>query len=101
MNEAQKKKRNFRGSKKWKDFRHRKNVEQKGIDPITKKRLCKGCNLHHRNLSASEYENLENEEDFVLLNRQTHDSLHWIFRYYEKDPTILDRIKEELDKWHK
>ena len=42
MNDSQKKKRNFRQSKKWRDFRHKKNVEQKGIDPITKKKLCKG-----------------------------------------------------------
>ena len=41
MNEAQKKKRNFRASKKWKDFRHQKNVEQKGLDIITKKKLLK------------------------------------------------------------
>lgn len=76
------------------------NVKQKGIDPITKKKLCKGCNLHHRNLSADEYENLENENDFVLLNKQTHDSLHWLYRYWKSDPGILDRIKEELLKWY-
>lgn len=100
MNESQKKKRNFRASKKWKDFRHKKNVEQKGIDPVTKKKLRKGCNLHHRNLKEEDYENITNEEDFVLLNKATHDFLHEIYRYYKDDPTILDRIKEELDKWH-
>lgn len=101
MTEVQKKKRNFRQSKKWKDFRHRKNVEQNGIDPITKKKLCKGANLHHRNLSAEEYENIGNNDDFVMLNHQTHEFLHWIYRYYEKDPDILVRIKEELDTWYK
>ena len=101
MNESQKKKRNFRQSKRWKDFRHKKNVEQKGYDPITKKKICKGATLHHRNLNENEYDNIDNEEDFVLLNHATHESLHWIFRYYEKDPSIIDRIKEELDKWHR
>lgn len=101
MNATQKKKRNFRQSKEWKDFRHQKNVEQKGIDPITKKKLYKGANLHHRNLSEDEYENLSNSSDFVMLNHQTHECLHWIYRYYEKDPEILIRIKEELDRWHK
>ena len=100
MNESQKKKRNFRSSKKWKLFRHKKNVEQKGLDPITKKKLCKGCNLHHRNLSEDDYENLDNEDDFVMLNKQTHDSLHWLYRYWKKDPEILDRIKAELETWH-
>lgn len=100
MNESQKKKRNFRSSKKWKLFRHKKNVEQHGLDPITKKKLCKGCNLHHRNLSEDDYENLDNEDDFVMLNKQTHDSLHWLYRYWKKDPEILDRIKAELETWH-
>lgn len=100
MNEAQKKKRNFRQSKKWKDFRHQKNVEQKGIDPITKKKLCKGANLHHRNLNADEYENIENTDDFVMMNHQTHECLHWIYRYYKNDKDILNRIREELEKWH-
>lgn len=100
MNDSQKKKRNFRQSKKWRDFRHKKNVEQKGIDPITKKKLCKGSNLHHRNLNADEYENIENTDDFVMMNHATHEALHWIYRYYKTDKEILTRIKEELDKWH-
>ena len=100
MNESQKKKRNFRSTKKWKTFRHKKYVEQKGIDPITKRKLYKGSNLHHRNLNNSDYENIDNEEDFILLNRQTHDCLHWLYRYYKEDPTILDRIEKELNMWH-
>lgn len=100
MNNSQKKKRNFRASKKWREFRHKMNVKQKGIDPITRKKLIKSCNLHHRNLSAEDYENLENESDFVLLNKQTHDTLHWIYRYWKTDPEILDRIEAELKAWH-
>lgn len=100
MNNSQKKKRNFRASKKWKEFRHKINVKQKGIDPITKKKLIKGCNLHHRNLSADEYENIDNEDDFVMLNHATHEALHWIFRYWKNDPEILDRIEAELKTWH-
>lgn len=100
MNNSQKKKRNFRASKKWKEFRHRMNVKQKGIDPITKKKLIKGCNLHHRNLSAGEYENIDNEDDFIMMNHATHEALHWIFRYWKNDPEILDRIEAELRTWH-
>ena len=66
----------------------------------TKKKLFKGANLHHRNLNADEYENIENTDDFVMLNHQTHECLHWIYRYYKNDPEILNRIREELEKWH-
>lgn len=100
MNESQRKKRNFRASKIWKCFRHQKHVEQNGIDPITLKKLRKGCNLHHRNLSEEDYEDISHPEDFVMLNKATHDFCHEIYRYYKNDPGILDRIKEELDKWH-
>lgn len=100
MNDKQKKKRNFRASKRWKDFRHKIYAKQKGIDPITGSKLIKGCNLHHRNLSADEYENIDNEDDFVMLNHMTHEMLHFLYRYYKKDTLILDRIKEELERWY-
>ena len=100
MNNSQKKKRNFRASKKWRELRHKMNVKQKGIDPITKKKLIKGCNLHHRNLSADEYENIDNEEDFIMMNHATHEALHWIYRYWKADPEILYRIEAELKAWH-
>lgn len=100
MNESQRKKRSFRQSQKWKSFRHQKNVEQRGIDPITLRKLQKGANLHHRNLQESEYENLSNEEDFVLLNINTHKFLHWVYTYWKSDPDILVRIENELSKWH-
>lgn len=100
MNNSQKKKRNFRASKKWKTFRHSISVKQKGIDPITLSKLYKGCNLHHRNLSEEEYENIDNEDDFVMLNHQTHEMLHWLYRYWKKDSSILNRIEDELNKWY-
>jgi hypothetical protein len=28
----------------------------------------------------------------------THDFIHWLFRYYPKDPGIIDRIKAEMEK---
>ena len=101
MAKNQKDKRNFRASKVWKLFRHEIFVLQHGIDPITKKKLLKGACLHHRNLSADDYECLDNKEDFVMLNKSTHDFLHDIYKYWSKDPDILIRIEEELKKWHK
>ena len=63
MNETQKKKRNFRSSKIWKLFRKQKMNEQKGIDPITKKKLCKGFNVHHRHVTADTDEYHEQTKD--------------------------------------
>ena len=98
MNEAQKKKRNFRASKKWKDFRHQKNVEQKGLDIITKKKLLKRANLHHMNLDENKYEDISHPEQFVFLNSMTHDFVHWLYKYYVNDPSIIDRIKQIMDE---
>ena len=102
MNKTQKAKRNFRASKIWKAFRHEKHVEQKGIDPITNKKLVKGANLHHRHVTADtdEYQDISNKEHYVMLNKQTHEFLHWLYRYWKHDPEILNRIEEELEKWY-
>lgn len=97
MNQNQKDKRNFRNSKKWKETRHKKNVEQKGIDPITCKKLIKGCNCHHLDDRAENYEKCDDLERFVCLNKQTHDVIHFLYRYYQKDEAILDRMKYYLD----
>ena len=102
MNETQKAKRNFRSSKIWKLFRKQKMNEQKGIDPITKKKLCKGFNVHHRHVTADtdEYQDISNPEHYVCLNHMTHECLHWIHRYWKNDPDILLRIEEELKTWY-
>ena len=103
MNKLQKSKRNFRNSKVWKAFRHQMNVKQHGIDPITGSKLYKGCNLHHRNVTAGEeeYQDISNPDEFVMLNQATHKALHWIYTYYKKyGRKFLDNIEEELRKWH-
>ena len=87
----------FRQSKEWKEFRKRMFEKQGGKDTITGKKLCRGFNCHHLDMSAENYDQLI-EENFIALNKQTHEALHFLFRYYQKDPTILDRFKEVLDK---
>lgn len=67
-----------RRSKEWKEFRKRLISEQK-IDPITKKKLTTGCNCHHLDLNVNHYSDLK-EEKFVILNRQTHEVVHYFFR---------------------
>ena len=87
----------FRQSKEWKEFRKRIFDKQDGKDIITGKKLYKGYNLHHCDMSAENYDKLI-EENFVAVNKQTHEALHFLFRYYQKDHTILDRFKEILDR---
>ena len=102
MNKNQKEKRNFRASKVWKAFRKQKMNEQKSIDPITKKKLRKFWNLHHRHVTADtdEYQDISNPEHYVCLNSATHDALHWLYRYWKDDPEIIDRIVKELETWY-
>ena len=87
----------FRKSKEWKEFRKRIFDKQDGKDTITGKKLYKGYNVHHLDMSEANYDKLT-EENFVALNKQTHEALHFLFRYYQKDPAILDRLKTVLDR---
>lgn len=98
MNEAQKKKRAFRNSSKWKKFKHFKNVEQKGLCYISHKKILKGATLHHLDLDESHYSDISKPENFVYVNKSIHEVIHVIWRYYKNDPAVLDRIKEVLDR---
>lgn len=103
MSKLQKAKRSFRSSKAWKEFRHKIYTKQKGIDPITGSKLGKGCNLHHRNITADEeeYTDMSNEEAFVMLSSMTHKMLHWGYTYYKKyGRDFLDKIEEEWNSWY-
>ena len=87
----------FRQTKDWKEFRKRIFDKQDGKDVITGKKLYRGYNVHHLDMSAENYDQLI-EENFVAVNKQTHEALHFLFRYYKKDPTTLDRLKTVLDR---
>lgn len=102
MNQSQKTKRNIRQSKLYKLFKHKLNVQQKGTDPIIKNKLKNDCQLHHRQITATEddYQNFANEDEFVLLNKTTHQFLHWLYPYWKNDPDVLARLCSELQKWH-
>ena len=100
MNKRQKSNRSFRSSKIWKEFRHKKHVEQNGLDPITKTKLTKQSNLHHkkRDLDENEYQDISNPSNFVFLLHDCHKVLHWCLRYVKKyhDLSVLDRLYEEV-----
>ena len=91
------KKSKFRQTKEWKTFRIKIAEKQDNKDIITGKPLRKCYNCHHLDMSAENYDQLI-EENFIALNKQTHETLHFLFRYYQKDPTILDRLKTVLDR---
>lgn len=89
----------FRRTKTWTDFRLEMFDFQDGKDYITKSKLHKGWNLHHANLEASAYQNL-NKDDFFCLGSQCHDFVHWLYKYYRKDKKIIFRLKEVLERMY-
>lgn len=78
MKYTQKDKRNFRNSKRWKEFRDKIRHKQ-GNDPITGQKLTKTAALHHCDLDESHYEDLSNEDNFVFLNCFSHRTVHFFF----------------------
>lgn len=96
MNEAQRRKRNFRARKVWKLFKVRKKKECGGKDLITLSKLGKRWELHHEDLREENYEILN--DNFLPCNNQTHEMIHWLYRYYVKDPEIIDRLVAEMEK---
>ena len=93
MNSKEKSK--FRASAKWKRFRVFKKKEQNNLDYITQRPLPKGANLHH--LDEKHYDDLSPEK-FVFLGKTMHKVVHFLYIYYKKDHTIIERLKEVLDK---
>ena len=100
---AQERKR-FRQTKRWLEFR-KKLMEKQKTDPITGNRLSKTANCHHENLDHEQYTDLT-EENFVMLNKESHDCVHFLF--LKSDPkawrrrirgliAILERM-EQLNK---
>lgn len=80
MGKVQNKKSKFRGSNEWKNFRNKmKNEHNK--DFITGRPLLKGWNLHHLDLDGEHYEDINNEDNFICLNKTSHKVLHWLYRY--------------------
>lgn len=43
------------------------------------------------------YGDLEDHSKFRPLNKSTHELIHTLYKYYRKDPKVLDRLKELMD----
>lgn len=97
---AQTKKSKFRASAKWKRFRAYMKAKYKK-DFITGFPLRKGWNLHHLDLNEDNYENTTNESHFLCLNKQTHETVHNLYRYYIKDDKVLNRLSTVLKQMKK
>ena len=87
----------FRKTKEWREFRKKIFDKQEGKDVITGKKLYKCYNVHHLDMSEANYDKLI-EENFIAVNKATHEALHFLFRYYKNDKDILKRIKQVLEK---
>ena len=87
---------NFRQTKAWRNFREDLRNERRK-DPITGARLVKGYELHHMDLDPENYRDL-NPDNFCCLNPQTHETIHFLYNIYRKDPDVIDRVKSLLDR---
>jgi hypothetical protein len=98
MNSQERKR--FRQTKRWLEFRKRLIEEQK-TDPITGNRLSKTANCHHKLLDYDRYTDLT-EENFVILNKNSHDCVHFLFlksdpRAWRKRILALIRILKHME----
>lgn len=80
----------------WRQLRTDIVEEYNNKDALTLKPLRLGFNVHHLDMNVDRYDDLSIEK-FRPLNKASHDVVHTLYRYYEKDETILERLKEILD----
>lgn len=73
-------------------------MDSKSKDYITGNKLRKGFELHHMDLNPEHYENLDNKENFLCLNKLTHKMLHWLYNYYKNDKKVINRLVEVLER---
>ena len=90
----------FRRSKEWKDFRTHMASVFGNKDYVTGRKLSKKFNLHHMRtkLTDEEYQDISDESNFIPLNPYTHKFLHYLFPTYKKDPRVIERFVELLEK---
>lgn len=99
----------FRETTVWKGFRNSFYIKEKkklkngkeklviNTDYFTGNKLTKRFNLHHLNLDSHFYTEL-NKEDFIPLNPQSHDCLHWFYTQCCKDDKFEDRFLRIVHK---
>ena len=86
----------FRKTKAWREFSKALKAERK-TDALTLAKLRKGSITHHLDLNPDNYEKLD-KANFECLNMKSHDVVHFMYNYYKKDRSVLERLKNILDK---
>lgn len=95
--EASRNKAKFRQSKKWKCFRKDLAAYYDKLDALTNKSLRPAYSAHHLCLKEDEYENISFER-LVPLNKTSHRVIHYLWQYYKDDKSILDRLKDIMQR---
>jgi hypothetical protein len=91
-------KKEFRKTKTWKEFTKSLKAERK-VDALTQQKLRKGSLSHHMDLNPDHYEDLDPDK-FEAFNMKSHDVVHFMYNYYKKDPTIIERLELILHKMY-
>lgn len=89
---------NFRMSDKWKKFRLKCKKVANYFDFITKQPLTSTWNLHHLDMRDKHYTDISDTKRFLPLNKDTHNFIHWLYKLYYKDKSVLQRIQIVLEK---
>ena len=87
----------FSGEKTLKNGKKKKVIN---TDYFTGNKLSNRFNLHHLNLDSHFYTDL-NCENFIPLNPQSHDCLHWFYTQSIKDKDFEKRFLEIIHKMQK
>lgn len=87
----------FRQTNEWKNYRAQL-IENQKIDPITLSKLNKGAECHHLLLcdNIEDYMIMDSDHQ-IMLNSKTHNMIHFLYGYYQKDKDILIRLKDILE----
>lgn len=77
---AQREKTKFRKTVAWKKFKAFMKKKDCNRDQLTGRPLRRGWQLHHLDMSVENYKDL-NPDNFVCLNRKSHELIHFLFNY--------------------
>lgn len=91
----------FRNSEEWRNFRCQKAEEQNYLDFITGEPLKDNWNLHHCCLDHSKYFDISNPDNFVCLNKKTHNRIHSLFLDDWKNMDLDENTVKVLTKMEK
>lgn len=94
-------KKKFRKGTKWRDFRKIMKSVHNEKDFITQKKLRRDWNLHHLDMRDQNYQDLSDTSKFIPLNKDIHELVHLLFKYYRHDKRVLDRLRVVMESMYK